>query len=379
MDRFLPGYFQALGEALSHLGSPDRIIQQVHHAVQKMVANQDPGKTLKAVFAEHFYEPLGTTQEACDPIIRGFYKDQYPLLKPITTAKPQALELGNWCYSRGITMAIATNPLFPYTATCQRVQWAGLEPQDFAFITSYDDFHFTKPNLTYYAEVLGRLGWPEGRIVMVGDDPILDLLPMENMGYDTFWVHQGKHENNRPDSSLSEVIPWLKQLKQHNDPLPSNRFDVSIAILRSTPAVLDTWLRQTPVNLRKKTSSTNNKEFVKLLEHIADFEIKVIQPTCEQIKSDPLMKVPLINDTHDHDLIIDSQQNPEETFIQFLEARRKSLSLFESNIQELNYENLHLAEHSYQSKISHLIGFIAQHDRFHLHQIANLLNICKIN
>lgn len=276
MERFLPAYFQALGEALSHLGSSTKIIQQVHHAVQKMVANQDPGKTLKAVFAEHFYEPLGTTQEACEPTIHAFYKDQYPHLKPITEIKPSAAELINWCRSEGTTMAIATNPLFPSTATCQRAQWAGLDPQDFAFITSYDDFHFTKPNLTYYAEVLGRLGWPQGQIVMVGDDLALDLFPMESMGYDTFWVHQEDHMENRSGGHLSEVIPWLKQVRQNNEPSLSNQLDVNIAILRSTPAVLDTWLWQTPGNIVNKKGPSNNKQFIEILEHLTDFEIKVI-------------------------------------------------------------------------------------------------------
>lgn len=44
MDRFLPRYFDLLGQTLSHLGQQEIIASQIHTAVEMMVANRDPAK-----------------------------------------------------------------------------------------------------------------------------------------------------------------------------------------------------------------------------------------------------------------------------------------------------------------------------------------------
>ena len=73
---------------------------------------------------------------------------------------------------------IATNPLFPRTAIYQRLEWAGLPPDKYPFslIPSYETFHFAKPNPTYFAEFLTISGWPDGPMIMVGNDLEHDIL-----------------------------------------------------------------------------------------------------------------------------------------------------------------------------------------------------------
>ena len=39
-------------------------------------------------------------------------------------------------------MALATTPMFPKKATLERMRWAGLDPDDFALVTTYEDYHF---------------------------------------------------------------------------------------------------------------------------------------------------------------------------------------------------------------------------------------------
>ena len=55
-------------------------------------------------------------------------------------------------------MVLATNSIFPRIATENRIRWAGLEPDDFALITTYENSTYCKPNPAYYREVLGKLG-----------------------------------------------------------------------------------------------------------------------------------------------------------------------------------------------------------------------------
>ena len=55
-------------------------------------------------------------------------------------------------------MVAATNPLFPKVATMNRLRWAGFDPEDFALFTTYEHYHYCKPNPAYYTEVLASLG-----------------------------------------------------------------------------------------------------------------------------------------------------------------------------------------------------------------------------
>ena len=85
-------------------------------------------------------------------------------------------------------------PLFPKTATLQRLSWAGFLLQEYPFelVSTYEDFHFAKPQPAYFMEVMARIGWPEdGIVVVVGDNLERDILPAIKLGLPAFWVHSG--------------------------------------------------------------------------------------------------------------------------------------------------------------------------------------------
>ncbi len=46
---------------------------------------------------------------------------------------------------KGYRLAVTTMPLFPLSAVEARVRWAGLDPDDFGFMTTYDTAHAVKP------------------------------------------------------------------------------------------------------------------------------------------------------------------------------------------------------------------------------------------
>ena len=50
---------------------------------------------------------------------------------------------------KGYRLILATNPLFPPVATNTRVRWAGLKPEDFEYITYYDNSHYCKPKAIF--------------------------------------------------------------------------------------------------------------------------------------------------------------------------------------------------------------------------------------
>ncbi|MBW6465159.1 MAG: HAD family hydrolase [Brevefilum sp.] len=378
MDQFLPDYFKGLSTALCHLGSAWKVTRQVNTAVKQMVANQDPDKTLKEVFDQHFYPPLGSTEAACKQQIKAFYQYDYPHLKPITQPRPEAKQLVDWCLSQGVRMAIATNPLFPLTATRQRIEWAGLNPDDFEFFTTYDDFHFTKPHLAYYAEVLGRLGWPEGPVAMTGDNFAHDLLPMDTMGYQTFWVDPSVPGVRWKGGALAEVKPWLSQIMQDSIPQLADDPEVHIAILRATPAVLDTWLRQIRVDLVSEKSASKHEHFSHMLSHIADYECQVFHPLWASLSKDPSSTLPPLGEIEPPTHIDDQRHDPQKDFNRFLEARLTALDI----IDHLDHKGaFNQPDHNDQSgsqSIKDVLRRISEQDRKALQNLNNLLDIHKI-
>jgi FMN phosphatase YigB (HAD superfamily) len=368
LDRFLPLYFDLLGQALSHLGPSKKIAAQVDFAVRKMIANKNPAKTLREVFSENFYPHLGTTEEACQPLLNTFYKDEYPKIKSVTQVKPGAANLVDWCQSKGMQIAIATNPLFPHTATYQRIQWAGLDPNSFLLFTAFDDFHFTKPHLEYYAEIFGRIGWPENPAVMIGDNITDDLHPMNAFGFETFWIKPDNQADHWEGGNLSDARQWLKQILKNNGKTQLSDLLVDLAILRATPAVLDTWLRAEPnwgPNIAKIPARSSLNEIISMF---CMLEEQVYPNLWQDLQSRN------INITTNQDFTgskIFPKQNylkGKETFERFLNARL----LFLDRVNEINRTLQNEENENAIQNLTKFISWIASQDRKLLRKTVGL-------
>ena len=375
IDDFIPEYFVALGDALSHHAPQRKIIDQIRYAVHQMTKNQNPGQMLEEVFAEHFYAPLGIDKQTCQDDLRRFYQEEFPKLRSITQQDPDTQTLIEWCKQRQFTLAIATNPLFPETASQQRTEWAGLNPADFEFITTYDDFHFTKPHLTYYAECLGRLGWPEKPAVMVGDDFNSDILPAEFLGINTFWVTDEQQSTHIASGQLSSVKPFLINAQSSTPFSPEGGIETHQAILRSTPAVFDSWIRLYENNPLPHKPFDHEWGMVEVLWHLADYEKEVFTPQWQSLLAHPDRVIAPV-DTSQWAKERDYQhRDASEGFELFLQTRLDSLLA----IDELTHRQWldHHVNHAVFSKttIRELISFASKHDRLHLHQSKVLLDI----
>ena len=64
-------------------------------------------------------------------------------------------------------------------STESRVKWAGLDKEDFALITTFEDYNYCKPNLDYYRQVIEKLGVKPEDCVMVGNDVSEDMIAQQ--------------------------------------------------------------------------------------------------------------------------------------------------------------------------------------------------------
>ena len=142
---------------------------------------------------------------------------------------------------------------FPRTAILQRLSWAGADRRrtPFALIPDYETFHFAKPNPAFYAELLARLDWPEGPVVMVGDTLDNDIARRSVHGLvAAFWIT--KTVCSLPQGALApngavpwQMMPWLEMAPFR--PPNFNTPPAVLAILTPTPAVLHGLRKEYPL------------------------------------------------------------------------------------------------------------------------------------
>ena len=116
-------------------------------------------------------------------------------------------------------MVVATNPIFPRSAILHRLNWAGFpDEKPFRLVTSFEGFHFAKPNPAYYAEILAQIGCPDQPAIMVGDNLEDDLIPAAQIGIPGFLITD--HPVTLPDGlgvpiqqgKIGDVWSWIEQI-----------------------------------------------------------------------------------------------------------------------------------------------------------------------
>ncbi len=179
MDEFTNGYFGLLAKKAAPYGyEPQSLVKAVWHGTAAMVKN-DGSRTNEEVFWKDFISVYGEQALKDRPMFEDFYANEFRQARVFCGFNPKAAETVRRVRNTGLRAALATNPLFPYPATEIRIRWTGLEPDDFEFITTYENTRRCKPNPDYYREALGRAGLNGEDCLMVGNDVEEDMVAAE--------------------------------------------------------------------------------------------------------------------------------------------------------------------------------------------------------
>jgi len=297
LDTFMPVYFQALSQHMADHTSPNIMLRALIAGMNLMNESEDSTHTLQEIFEDNFYPKLGVSRDDLVNIIEEFYDDVFPTLAQHTRQRPEAVPLIEWALSCGYRIAIATDPLFPRKATSHRLRWAGFDPDCFELVSTYEHFHFTKTHPAYYAEVLGRMGWPEGPILMVGNDVERDLMPAYQLGLKTFLVDgesasgpgpspalapgasvdtaQSKFEVGR--GKLADLRRWLESINLSLLEPSFKSHDAILAIMASTPAVLQSLSSTLTEADWRREPTRDDWAMNEIVCHLRDTEIEIHQ------------------------------------------------------------------------------------------------------
>ena len=180
-------YFKTLAARVAPLGySPQALIEGIWRGTEAMVKN-DGSKLNSDVFWHVFADIFGKQAFGHVGNFDEYYKTDFVAAKAACGLNPKAGQIVKDLKSRGLTVVVATNPLFPEVAQQQRLDWAGVAASDVDLITHYDNSHFCKPNLKYYEELLNKLGLEGNECLMVGNDVNEDMIA-EQLGMKVFLV-----------------------------------------------------------------------------------------------------------------------------------------------------------------------------------------------
>ena len=382
MDDFLPSYLKSLARHLSAYTPPDKMVPQLLTATKLMEENNRPDCTLEKVFSAGFYPALGLNQGDLAVTLADFYENVFPKLNTVVEFRPEAVKVVETAFAQGYQIAIATNPLFPRRAVEHRLTWAGLpvERYPFEIITSYDKFHFAKPNPAYYAEILAQLGWPDGPIVMVGDDPLRDITPARQLGLATFQVNSTElHVQGKPAHSSGRLLDLLKWLETTppEQLLPDYRTPQATQItLRSTPAVFDTWCDPLPAQRWNQQSQPPAWSPVEIICHLRDLDREVNLPRLRKILEIDNPFIPGSDTDRWADERQYLRQDGRQALCDFTIARLEMLNFLE-NLTEADWERP--ARHAIfgPSRLFEMVEITSAHDRLHVEQLRQELALAK--
>jgi FMN phosphatase YigB (HAD superfamily) len=374
MDSFIPAYFQALAKELAPHIAPELMLRALMSGTKRMMESEDFSQTLEQVFNAVFYPQINSPREEIADAIENFYDHVFPTLGGVTSPKSEAKPFIDWAFSQGYRIAIATDPFFPRKATYHRLRWAGFEPEQFEIISSFEHFHFTKTHPAYYAEMLGRMGWPDGPVLMIGNDMERDIRPAQMLGLATYHMDDEPASPSDPGAGcgkLADLPLWLESANPASLIPSFKSVDSVLGILSATPAALNGLLRELDLSAWSHEPAPGDWNLSELVCHLRDTEREVHQMQIKLFKEqdEPFIPRPDTSVWSHEDILHGDRV---AALKEFNVARRETLDMLKE-ITSKDWERK--ARHAIFGPTNFLevAGFIAEHDRLHIRQAWSTL------
>lgn len=223
-ELFLNAYFKALSSKVKSFHLEEKnLVNAIWAGTQAMIEN-DGTITNEQRFWDTFCGILGKEVRNLEPVFEDFYRNEFIEAKSTTSTNPIAKDCIRLLKEKGYLVVLATNPIFPRVATHTRIDWAGLDTDDFSLITTYENSSYCKPNLDYYKEILTTINKAPEECIMVGNDVKEDMCAAQ-LGMDTFLLKDCLINSKGADIScfrqgdfndLKEMIEILPDLQKAN-------------------------------------------------------------------------------------------------------------------------------------------------------------------
>jgi len=216
-EAFVKSYLGRIAKKMAPHGyDPDTLVKAIWTGTGAMV--QNTGRlTNEAVFWETFDSVLKKNSNADMALFMEFYQNDFQEIRHDCGFDARAAKALHEIQAMGYRTVLATNPIFPAVATQSRIRWAGLEPEDFSLVTTYENSSYCKPNPDYYREILGKLNLKAEECLMVGNDVDEDMVA-RTLGMRVFLLTDciinrgGCDIFQYPHGSFPELLSYIRTL-----------------------------------------------------------------------------------------------------------------------------------------------------------------------
>lgn len=214
-EKFVKAYFTSLTEKIRISGfNEEKNIKAIYTGIKAMVLN-DGIKTNEVVFWDNYKQIIDENINNIENIFNDFYINDFKKLQNVCGFNKQSSEIIEYLYNQGITLILATNPLFPFVATKQRIEWAGINPEYFEYVTTFENSSFCKPNIKYYYEILNKLDLQVEECIMIGNDVKEDMI-VKDIGMKCFLItndlinKENLNIDNISKGTFDDFIQYIK-------------------------------------------------------------------------------------------------------------------------------------------------------------------------
>lgn len=163
-----------------------RALLAINQEFEKPTSRLANNERVVKLFSEHMKLPL----EEGRRILKDGVLKIFPGLKKYFYPIPGAKEFLEWAKDH-YSLTLATNPVWPEEIIHLRVQWAGLDPKIFSYVTDVTSMHACKPQPEYYQEILDNMKLKAEDCLLIGNEIKMDL-PATQVGIRVFIV--GKYK-----------------------------------------------------------------------------------------------------------------------------------------------------------------------------------------
>jgi len=379
---FVPEYMRMVDSYFENLWQYPKLSRILVKMIGGTTGPRQVEQTNMGVAVSMIAEETGKSPAEVIETFTDFYANSYPKLRYCIEQIDPAAQLIEYFRAQSLAVVIATNPLYPAEAIRLRLKWGGLPDQFDAYtlVTTGDNMHFAKPDPSYYAEIVARVGVEPDETLMVGDSLENDILPAAEVGLNTFYIHY-RDDRLPPQAdgmgTLRDLYTritsenWLDSIKPH--PLKPEAIEPE---LRGNIGALFGMLSDVKPHQWNQHPDPNEWSIMQVVCHLLESEQAVQQPRLKRIlaEDNPFLVAPHAPPgPHEAVACEDDGLHAAQRFAQ----RRMETIEWLRTLSPEDWQRP--ARHSIfgLTTLLEMAHFTAQHDRLHLNQICQTLGRCE--
>ncbi|MBQ9691275.1 MAG: HAD family hydrolase [Eggerthellaceae bacterium] len=173
LEAFLERYLNSMHDFFTEQGLDGK--RETYNLMQATNAMRDSEDILNdEKFWSAYSELTQRSRKDYEPILDNYYRTHFNAIGTELVPSETMIQIVHALKRKGYPLAVATMPFFPEIAVHERLHWAGMDIDDFEFVTHYETERALKPSTTFFADVCARMNVDPHEVLMIGNNTLED-------------------------------------------------------------------------------------------------------------------------------------------------------------------------------------------------------------